>query len=118
MGFLYVILLETPGAALPRPTRSWLAHGELAESNGVAPSRLLRKLQSQKKQDYKQQQSDQTNKRCRLCSYFRDDRIGLHQGNIFQYTYSMIVLNIVVSVTFLINQRIQNYGILLDGFKL
>ena len=34
--YVSVSRLETPGAALPRPTRSSLAHGELAESNGVA----------------------------------------------------------------------------------
>ena len=44
----FTLELETPGAALPRPTRSWIAHGELAEGNDIAlqpgTSQLLLKL--------------------------------------------------------------------------
>jgi hypothetical protein len=70
-----------------------------------------------KKQDYKRQQSDQTNRRFHLCCYFRDDRIASRNK---RKSKIQIVrcLEILFSQSLLLNnQRIQNYGILLDGSK-
>jgi len=78
---------------------------------------LKHMLLNWKKQDYKRQQSDETNRGFHLCCYFRDDRIA-SRNNCKWKTQIVRCLEILLCQSLLLNnQRIQNYDILLDSFK-